>query len=242
MGKNYMIGLVGGMGPQATAGLFNRLVDAFPGERDWERPHILVDCFSEMPSRVRAVLYNERKDEIKYNLGKSIDNMILYGANRVFVGCHTAHIFLKEVLEEREDYQGIVLNILDLCRKYCSENHISTVRLLASEGTVQTGIYEQYLSSEGIEISNPSDKELVTIRKFIEAVKQKKMDADVLHQFRDMIQGSSDPVILGCSELPVIYSRAFQCDAHCVVDVIDPLQCAIDYLKNDFEEWNSYYH
>jgi len=237
MGKNYTIGLLGGMGPQATSDLFQRLVDSFPGKKDWERPHILVDCFSEMPSRVRAVLYNERRDELQQNLKKSIDAMLSYGADRIFAGCHTAHIFLQELLKTQQEFQGYVLNILDLCRDYCVRNDIHTVRLLASEGTVETGIYEKYLSKDHVQVINPSSEELMEIREYIEAVKQSRMDEDVLARFREMVSRSDIPVILGCSELPVIYRNAFLDIPQKNTDIIDPLQCAIDFLKLDFEDW-----
>lgn len=62
--EDYVIGIIGGMGSYATIDFFRRLVDAFPAEKEWERPRIIVDNYCTMPSRVRAILYNERDGRI----------------------------------------------------------------------------------------------------------------------------------------------------------------------------------
>ena len=56
------IGILGGMGSYATVDLFRRLVDAFPAEKEWDRPRIIIDNNCTMPSRVRAILYNEKRN------------------------------------------------------------------------------------------------------------------------------------------------------------------------------------
>ena len=64
MSNSYTIGIIGGMGSYATVDLFRRVIDAFPAEKEWERPRVLIDNRCTMPSRVRAILYGERKDEL----------------------------------------------------------------------------------------------------------------------------------------------------------------------------------
>lgn len=60
----FVIGVLGGMGPYATVDLYKRLVDAFPTEKDWQKPWILIDSYSTIPSRVRALLYGEKNGGI----------------------------------------------------------------------------------------------------------------------------------------------------------------------------------
>ena len=43
--EDYVIGIIGGMGSYATIDFFRRLVDAFPAEKEWERPRIIVDNY-----------------------------------------------------------------------------------------------------------------------------------------------------------------------------------------------------
>lgn len=70
------VGIVGGMGSYATVGFFKRLVDAFPARYEWERPRILIDNRCTMPSRVRAILYGERRDELVRQLAESVKNLV----------------------------------------------------------------------------------------------------------------------------------------------------------------------
>ena len=62
--KTNTIGILGGMGSYATVEIFRRMVEAFPAEKEWDRPRILIDNNCIMPSRVRAILYNEKREEL----------------------------------------------------------------------------------------------------------------------------------------------------------------------------------
>ena len=77
------LGIVGGMGSYATVDFFRRVIDAFPAEKEWERPRILIDNYCTMPSRVRAILYNERRNELVDDLSSSVKNLLRSGAERI---------------------------------------------------------------------------------------------------------------------------------------------------------------
>jgi choline kinase len=76
-----VVGIVGGMGSYATVGFFKRLVDAFPAHYEWERPRVLIDNRCTMPSRVRAALYGERRDELVRQLAESVRNLVSGGGD-----------------------------------------------------------------------------------------------------------------------------------------------------------------
>ena len=72
---------------------------AFPAEKEWERPRIFIDNYSTIPSRVRAVLYNERREEVIDCMTSSLKNLLSLGATKIVVACNTAHILLSEALK-----------------------------------------------------------------------------------------------------------------------------------------------
>lgn len=111
--EDYVIGIIGGMGSYATIDFFRRLVDAFPAEKEWERPRIIVDNYCTMPSRVRAILYNERTDELIQDLSSSVRAMINLGAKRIILACNTSHVFLNDVIERVPESEEKILNIID---------------------------------------------------------------------------------------------------------------------------------
>ena len=60
--KEFIIGILGGMGTYATIHLFEQYAELFKAEKEWDRPRIIIDNNCTMPSRVRAVLYDENTD------------------------------------------------------------------------------------------------------------------------------------------------------------------------------------
>lgn len=231
---NLVIGIVGGMGPYATVDLFRRLVDAFPTEKDWEKPHIIVDSYSEIPSRVRAVLYSERRDEVVDCLVASIRHLMEMGVQKIIVGCHTAHIFLPEAVKRVAGSDDCVVNIIKAAVAHCVIRKYKKLRLLASEGTVLTKIYNKAFSNTDIEIINPTEDELVNIRTLIEDVKQNKISVNSMMLFKQLVEKDHFPVILGCSELPALLHNCTLNGIDFSIEMIDPFQCAIDFIKDDW--------
>ena len=73
-----IIGLVGGMGSYATAYFFEQMIDAFPAEKEWDRPHVIIDNFCTMPSRVKNIVVPNQKeiDTLISCLCYSVEKMI----------------------------------------------------------------------------------------------------------------------------------------------------------------------
>ena len=70
------IGIVGGMGSYATLDFFRRILDAFPAEKEWDRPRIVIDNRCTMPSRVRAILYQEEKETIVKEMEDAVRGLL----------------------------------------------------------------------------------------------------------------------------------------------------------------------
>ena len=110
-----VIGIVGGMGSYATADFFRRIIDAFPAEKEWDRPRILIDNYCTMPSRVRAILYNEHRDELISDLSTSARNLLNVGAERIIFACNTSHVFIPEVINNVPECEGRIIHIIESC-------------------------------------------------------------------------------------------------------------------------------
>ena len=70
-----VIGVVGGMGSYATLHFFKRYLEVFSAVKEWDRPRMIIDNRCTMPSRVRAILYNEKFDQVVSELSESIINL-----------------------------------------------------------------------------------------------------------------------------------------------------------------------
>lgn len=223
---NITIGIIGGMGSYATVEFFRRIVDAFPAEKEWDRPRIIIDNRCNMPSRVRAILYNERKNELVKSIAESIRMMIKNNVDYIVLACNTSHVFLDEIYQIIPEAKNKIINIIDECAKVVKNSNINKIKLYASEGTIQTNIYNKFFEKYNIELENITTQDYTLLRKWIEAVKISNITEEIKKSFIDKINNEKN-VILGCTELPILYDLCKE-DIH--ANVIDPLECVINLL------------
>jgi aspartate racemase len=220
------IGIIGGMGSYATQDFFRRLLDAFPSEKEWDRPRIVIDNRCTMPSRVRAILYGEQPEKIVEELTNAVRGLLACGVDHLIFACNTSHAFVPEVLEQVPEAAPKVVNIIDTLAKQMQEAGVSSAYLLASEGTIETKIYPYYFEQYGISVSSPSSEMYGKLREFIEVVKQGRVTENARTEFCSFVKSiPSEQVILGCTEFPVLMT-ANQSDG-----VWDPLDAAIKAMK-----------
>ena len=125
--------------------------------------------------------------------------------------------------------QFYIINIIEECAKKIQEDNITEVALLASEGTILSKVYDEIFSTYNINIISPTKNEFSEIREFIEAVKQNNISNEIKKKFIEYTENiNCDSLILGCTELPVLYKV---CKNDISKKIFDPLQCAIDVLK-----------
>lgn len=233
MKSDFSIGVLGGMGTYATVHLFKQYADIFEAEKEWDRPRIIIDNRCTMPSRVRACLYNEKVDELVEEMTDSIGRMIDSGCTRIILACNTSHLFLPAIYEKLPEAKGKVLSIIDECVKVLSEEKERQVYLLASEGTIDSKIYQNALEKIlGGTCLTPQKDEYVLLRECIEAVKQNKYTDEVKNIFIELVN-RYDACILGCTELPILYEK-YKDKISCK-HVYDPLKLAVRQLKKEFD-------
>lgn len=234
----YVLGVLGGMGTYATIHLFQQYAEMFPAEKEWDRPRIIIDNNCTMPSRVRAVLYNENWDELVARMAESIRILIEAGATQIILGCNTSHVFLEDVYKTIPEARAKVINIIDACVSELKEKRIKTVYLLATEGTIISGEYNKKLDMAGIRCDSPLEEEFSKLRLCIEAVKQNKYDNEVKNVFLDFIS-RGEACVLGCTELPILYDH-YERDVLEIAKekpVLDPLYLALKQAHTTFEQY-----
>lgn len=232
MNKNFVIGVLGGMGTYATINLFKQYAEVFPAEKEWDRPRIIIDNRCTMPSRVRAFLYNENVDKLVDEMSESLSNLVNSGCNRIILACNTSHLFLPKIYDKVPELKDKVVNIIDECVSKIEKDDIKSVFLLGSEGTIDSNIYQSALKERGIECIVPSRDEYGKLRECIEAVKQNKYTDDIKKIFIDLVS-RYDSCILGCTELPILYDMYK--DEIIINNVYDPLFIGLLKLKEEFD-------
>lgn len=223
-----IIGVVGGMGSYATAHFFRELLDSFPAEKEWERPRIIVDNNCVMPSRVRAVLYGEEKEKLINSLSAAVNGLAALGCSKIILACITSHSFLKHLKISHPENLEIIDLLAATADAAKAENEIY---ICCTEGTTQLRLWDRYFEPD-TRLVYPSSQELAELRQFIEAVKQNKITDETVAAFSAFIEDvPCGSVILGCTELPVLYKQKKHGLKPYKKQVYDPLQCGINDLK-----------
>lgn len=233
MGKNIVIGVLGGMGTYATINLFREYAHIFPAEKEWERPRIIIDNNCVMPSRVRAILYNEKVDELVDEMTMSIKGLINAGASHIVLACNTSHLFLEKIYQKVPEARNYIINIIDVCVEEVKQLGITKTYLLATEGTILSEVYLTKLKQANIVCKTPSKEEFFLLRECIEAVKQNKYGDNIKNIFFDLVK-REDSCILGCTELPILYDM-YKEEIKDVM-VFDPLCMALERIKGIYEK------
>ena len=91
------IGALGGFGGYATLDFYRNFLEIFKSDCERDYPHIYFDNDFTMPSRTRALLFNESYDEIVEAMVRSIKFMLEKNVRYIVLICGTAHYFLKDI-------------------------------------------------------------------------------------------------------------------------------------------------
>lgn len=210
------VGIIGGMGPLATADLFRKIVNLTDAAGDNEHLHVIIDNNTAIPDRTAAILKGGASPVPE--LVKSARRLSGAGADFLIMPCNTAHYFYDALAEQSP---VPVLHMLRLTAEAIVRDGIRTVGLLATDGTIATGIYEKLFDENGIACVKPDDEGQRAVMSMIyDDIKSGRKETDpaqiqkVLNRMR--AQGA-EKFVLGCTELPIAFEK-FAFDA----PVIDP--------------------
>lgn len=196
------IGIIGGMGPLATADLFKKIVLNTKAETDQEHIKILIDNNTDIPDRTDAII-NNGKNPVP-QLTKSALTLWAMGAELLVIPCNTAHYFRAEV---QKSVDIPILSMIELTGKALLEKGIKTVGLLATEGTINSGIYQEVFTKLGIKIIVPDKEGQTAVTDLIyKGVKagNKRFDVSCVKSAIERMQDrGAETLVLGCTELPV---------------------------------------
>ena len=199
------IGILGGMGPLATADLYRKIIERTRADRDSEHIRVYIDGNAAIPDRTAAILHGG-EDPVPEMLS-ALRHLEACGADCIIMPCNTAHYFLPRLREQT------ALPILDMQRitaAVCRERFPGkTAAILATDGTVQSGLYDRALDAEGVRWIHPGESEQKSLMHLIYGVVKasRPMEPEKEHwdAILDALRGQgADLFILGCTELPVL--------------------------------------
>ena len=195
------IGVIGGLGPLATAKFMEMLARRF--KEHHEAVELAVISDPKTPDRTSYILDNTKENPVESILAM-VDKLSALGCGLLVMPCNTASYFYREI-EARTDIRFI--NIVEETVKYLAQHGVKKVGLLATEGTVKSGIYKELLDEKGIKLAVPDAAGQKTVSSIIyEGIKKgAPVELDAFFEVvRDLESCGCERVILGCTELSAL--------------------------------------
>ena len=221
------IGIIGGMGPLATCDLMEKIIALTNAKTDQDNIHLVVDCNTNIPDRTAAILgQGESPVPQLVRSGIKLQSM---GADVLIMPCNTAHYFYDSIVQY---FDVPLLHMIKETANYLKKNNIEKVGLLATNGTVESQVYDSIMEAKSIEVLIPSEEDQSAVMEIIyQGIKAGKKDFNTVKFSKTMdnlLACGAQKLILGCTELPVAIELY-----HMNYPTVDPTEvlakAAVDY-------------
>lgn len=220
------LGVIGGLGPMATALFMQMVIEMTKADTDQEHIEILVHNCPGIPDRTSYILGNSRDDPGRpmADIGKRLAKA---GADVIAIPCITAGYFYRRLSRE---IPVPIINTIEETVHYLKERGIKSAGLMATDGTVCSGLFQQELYRRGIEAVLPKKQGQRDVMHLIyENVKAARpIEMNRFTRVSDELrEAGAQVIILGCTELSMIkkeqkigggYLDAMQVLAKCSVE------------------------
>jgi len=201
-----VVGILGGMGPEATADFFAKVIALTPAKRDQDHLRIIINNNPKIPDRTEAIL---AKDEALFPIlvetAKSLERA---GVDFIVIPCNTVHYFYEDLIRE------VSIPILHMIREvvYVVKAFLPRCKrlgLIATTGTITSNLYQKEFLKVGVEVIVPDPQCQAKVMDAILRIKagQEKDRAreELVKAANLLIERKVQALILGCTEVPLVF-------------------------------------
>jgi len=213
-----MLGVIGGMGPAATADFFAKLVEETGAASDEEHIPTLIASDPRVPSRTAAIL-DQGPSPLPALLAIR-DRLLAAGATLLAMPCNTAHAWYDDLVRDcAAPFVSIVEASCDAVEPLAAAG--SEIGVVATRATLAAKIFERQLQSRGYAVALPREDELAgSILPAIRMVKEGRAGeagALLAPAVRALLERGAAAVVLACTETPLALDAvASPLRAYCV--------------------------
>ena len=197
--KQYKLGILGGMGPEATSILFSKLVENVDAKNDQEHIECVVLNKCSIPDRTEALVNNGADPLPKLNEG--INELIKLDCEYFLMPCNTAHSF-KDGFENLDKIKFI--DMVDTAKNYVSDfckDSGEEVTLFCTKGTTKADIYNsEYIAYPSEDVQN----------EVMDIITSVKSGNDESENLKELVIRENKPVMFACTELSIYYEELNQ--------------------------------
>ena len=202
-----MLGIIGGMGPMASAVFYDMISSKTDASCDQENLDLILLSHARMPDRTRAILSKDEAQIEEVRTKLLADAMFLQnaGCTAIAVTCNTAHYFVN-MIEGELDIPFIHL-IRETAEAVASKFGAKKVAVLATDGTIETRLYQDELSKRGVIAFTPkAEVQALVMYEIYECIKSgKAADEEIWEKIEKYVKEEGcEAAVLACTELSVV--------------------------------------
>jgi aspartate racemase len=218
--REKVIGVIGGMGPEATVDFQRRLIARTSARDDADHLRVLVDNNPKIPSRIAALIERTGEDPAPV-LCAMAEGLERQGADFLVIPCNTAHHYLPAIAK------AVTIPLLDMVALSIAElsklvPQPRRIGMLASPAVRLVGLYKERLDRAGFEAVFPDAANEAKILGVIQAVKAGRSGDAERRAYDDVARSLAgvDAFLIACTELSVLPSPVL---AQPQIDALDVL-------------------
>lgn len=202
------LGVIGGMGAEATSYYFQQLVAHTQAEKDQDHIDTIILNHASLPDRTKSILKGNT-DTLLNNLTKDAQLLEQLGVENIAIPCNTTHYLFDEISKQ------ISIPIIHMVREtvlYASKKHknLKKIGVMATNGTIHSEVYHKEADKLGIEIVTPSIERQEDVMSLIyEDIKSGHSGdySKFQRTYDELIDENCEIIILACTELSVFKDK-----------------------------------
>ncbi len=206
--KEKIVGILGGMGPEATVDLMQRIIRLTKASDDIDHIRCIVDNNPKVPSRIKAIIEGNGEDPgpCMADMGRRLE---AFGADFLVIACNTAHYYYDAV---QKAVTIPVINLIDLVSHYVKAHYPDQdkIGILASPAVALTGLYTERFKTLDIRDIWPDSDAQDSLFEVIKAVKKGDTGSGVRDAYKkvcdNLLHKGAQTAIIACTELSALDS------------------------------------
>lgn len=201
--ENKKMGVIGGMGPKATSAFFEKVIANTVSNKDQDHIDMVILNHASLPDRTHAILTKDEKPFLQL-VQKDIQLLELAGVHNIAIPCNTAHYFYDKI------QAMTTINVINMVHESVKEVYRrfgkkAKVGILATNGTINSGIYQKQCLEYGLQPHTPNAEVQQQVMDLI----YKKVKGNLVTEcdeietiIHDLItKEGCDCIIIACTEL-----------------------------------------
>src|SRR3989338_448888 len=207
MAKKKVIGILGGMGPAASAAFYHQIISIcqqkYHAIQDTDYPEMIMYSMA-LDGFTEEGIDNEKK--VLHQLLKGIHLLENAGCDFIVIPCNTVHYFITQM---RSNIQIPIVSIIEETTKILTLNGITSIGLLCSKTTADKNVYSPLEKKDIVVHKITSEVEKKNITNLIEEVMKGKINQNTKKAVIQSAQNFKDvqAIVLGCTELPLAITQ-----------------------------------